>query len=203
MMEKTNVGTEMRPYVGQDVKLEGRVSCWSSYKERTSGNEVQVLAIENITDRNGNFIADHIWVEVDSKLLKLKDKIIRGDVIRFEGFVSIYKKHGVTDYCLKGTKNTVKVREELIDKNNKTQSIINLRKAGCTYNQISVMLDVHPDKIKRVIRHSDDDELSFEGRALKVGINKFYFEMGWNEYEIADFYNINYATVLTYLPIEL
>lgn len=187
-------------YVGTENKFEGVIQRWGSYYEQNSGKVIATVVIEDVRDSEGTFITNHAWLKVNKSLLKIRKDSNVGDKIRFEAYVTDYsKKGGIRDYGFIDVKEVVRVREDLIVEDDLEQSVVNLYKANCTYKEIERMLGVYTDKIKRIVRQSDD--MGFEQKALLTTVMNLS-NRGFKVKDISEITGLSVATVYTYLPIK-
>ena len=128
----------------------GTFSRLSKHKEWISGDAVLIerYLIKHIYTKDGEYITDHIWIGVEQSAgNKIMSSLKEGDKIYFEGRVSTYYKSskGIStnlqkDYCIVDVHNIIPFEEGLINHNDPEQTIIDLKLAGySTENIVSLV----------------------------------------------------------------
>ncbi len=128
----------------------GTFSRLSKHEEWISGDAVLIerYLIKHIYTKDGEYITDHIWIGVEQATgNKIMSSLKEGDKIYFEGRVSTYYKSskGIStnlqkDYCIVDVHNIIPFEEGLINHNAPEQTIIDLKLAGySTENIVSLV----------------------------------------------------------------
>ena len=128
----------------------GTFSRISQLEEWVGGDVILInrYVIKDIYTQDGEYIADHIWIGVEQSAgNEIMSSLKEGDKIYFDGRVSTYYKSskGIStnlqkDYCIVDVHNIIPFEEGLINHNDPEQTIINLKLAGySTENIVSLV----------------------------------------------------------------
>ena len=109
---------------------------------------VNRYVIKDIYTQDGEYISDHIWISVEQVAgNEIMSSLKEGDKIYFNGRVSTYYKASKDttanlqkDYCIVDIHNIVPFEDGLINRNYLEQTIIDLKLAGYSTENIALLV---------------------------------------------------------------
>jgi hypothetical protein len=115
MMDR-EIRYKLKELVGLKIRVYGIFDRFGTktYKH----HESKTLVLQDVRDRGGKILTDHLWFYCGKKFDKLKLK--HGDQVRFEATVGTYMKgygeYSHTDYTLKYPSQIIKMSHPLFQK---------------------------------------------------------------------------------------